>query len=102
MSNKELIAEARRKAHKAYPHRNPYLEGGAYAGEERSREPYREGFEKGYLAALAAVSDTTPSEPEDEQQGFVDAVEGALYEVDGKHHVIGNECLRRADGKGSA
>ena len=29
----------------------------------------------------------------DEQQGFVDAVENALYEVEGRHHVIGNECL---------
>lgn len=34
----------------------------------------------------------------EEYQGFIDAVESALYEVEGRHHVIGNECLCGATG----
>lgn len=51
----KIEAEASRMAYDAYPHRNPYLEGGAYMSEERSREPLREAYAQGYHAAFSAI-----------------------------------------------
>lgn len=55
----KLIAEAKSKAQKAFPHRNPYLEGGAYMGEERSRIPLREAYARGYVDAAEALTSET-------------------------------------------
>lgn len=50
------------------------------------------GWKSAYASVLAAL-DGAPELDDGEQQGFIDAVEGALYEVEGRHHIIGNECL---------
>jgi hypothetical protein len=49
----DIEHEAHKETHRAYPHRNPYLEGGAYMGEERSRIPLREAFATGYIAGAS-------------------------------------------------
>lgn len=51
--------ELARAACDAYPHRNVYLEGGAYMAEERSRIPLRKAFEAGARWVAAYQSGDT-------------------------------------------
>lgn len=64
-AREKLLAEAASRAQKAFPHRNPYLEGGAYMGEERSRIPLREAYAQGYVDAAFFVA--APAQMDEEK-----------------------------------
>lgn len=77
MNDREkLIEEA---AAKRYPHRDVFLEGGAYMAEERSRIPLREAFVEG--AKWQAEKAHTPTDDERQAQ---ERIEAALDYID-KH-----------------